>query len=41
MIDATAQMECIGCQKLIPTIQFYEHLLESNDADTEEEQLVM
>ena len=36
MIDATVRLECAGCQKLIPTIQFYEHLLEQSDQDEQE-----
>ena len=32
MIDATVKMECLGCHKLIPTIQFYDHLI-NKDSD--------
>ena len=31
MIDSTVKMECSGCHKLIPTIQFYDHLVDSSD----------
>jgi len=30
MIDACVKMECLGCHKLIPTVQFYEHLIDSD-----------
>ena len=34
IVDATVKLECYGCHKLIPTTQFYEHLLDSaNDCD--------
>lgn len=26
MIDRSVKLECHGCHKLIPTIQFYDHL---------------
>lgn len=26
-------MQCIGCHKLVPTVQFYDHLLEQGDND--------
>lgn len=28
MIDACVKMECMGCHQLIPTVQFFEHLLD-------------
>jgi len=33
MIDATIKMECAGCHKLIPTTQFYDHLIESLETE--------
>jgi hypothetical protein len=31
MIDTSVKMECSGCHKLIPTIQFYDHLIDSKE----------
>jgi hypothetical protein len=28
IIDACVKMQCSGCHKLIPTVQFWEHLLD-------------
>ena len=33
MIDACVKMECLGCHQLVPTIQFYEHLIDSDGED--------
>lgn len=30
MIDACVKMECLGCHQLVPTIMFYEHLIDSD-----------
>ena len=35
MIDATVKLECSGCRKLIPTCQFYEHLIETQEHEEE------
>ena len=37
MIDATTRLECAGCQKLISTLQFYDHLLDQSDDQDETE----
>lgn len=29
IIDCTVKVECVGCHKLIPTVQFYDHLMDS------------
>ena len=33
IIDAAVKMECAGCHKLVPTTQFYDHLIDSFDND--------
>lgn len=33
MVDACVKMECLGCHKLIPTVQFFEHLIETDEDD--------
>ena len=33
MIDACVKMECLGCHQLVPTVQFYEHLIDSEFDD--------
>lgn len=30
MIDACVKMECLGCHQLVPTVQFYDHLIDSD-----------
>jgi hypothetical protein len=37
IIDATVKMECAGCHKLVPTIQFYDHLIEQIETEENDE----